>query len=88
MMKLKKLIHKIILSFCLGIIRFYQLFLSPIKGHCCRFEPTCSDYAKEAFLLHGIRKGATLTLKRILKCHPWGGDGYDPVPINVIRKTK
>lgn len=68
------------MRFCLLLIRFYQLFLSPLKGHCCRFEPTCSDYAKEAFLLHGIRKGAILTFKRILKCHPWGGDGYDPVP--------
>lgn len=72
--------HKFVTNFCLLLIRFYQLFLSPLKGHCCRFEPTCSDYAKEAFLLHGIRKGAILTLKRILKCHPWGGAGYDPVP--------
>ena len=77
---MKKLIRNLAMRFCLLLIRFYQLFLSPLKGHCCRFEPTCSDYAKEAFLLHGIRKGAILTFKRILKCHPWGGDGYDPVP--------
>ena len=77
-----------VLKICLCLIRGYQLFLSPIKGHCCRFEPTCSDYAKDAFLLHGIRKGATLTLKRILKCHPWGGYGYDPVPqiVNIREK--
>ena len=80
MMQMKKLMHKLAMCFCLLLIRFYHLFLSPLKGHCCRFEPTCSDYAKEAFLLHGIRKGAILTFKRILKCHPWGGDGYDPVP--------
>lgn len=77
---MKKLMRNFAMRFCLLLIRFYQLFLSPLKGHCCRFEPTCSDYAKEAFLLHGIRKGAILTFKRILKCHPWGGDGYDPVP--------
>ncbi len=77
---MKKLMRNLAMRFCLLLIRFYQLFLSPLKGHCCRFEPTCSDYAKEAFLLHGIRKGAILTFKRILKCHPWGGDGYDPVP--------
>lgn len=77
---MKTLMCKIAMKCCLLFIRFYQLFLSPIKGHCCRFVPTCSDYAKEAFLLHGIRKGAILTLKRILKCHPWGGEGYDPVP--------
>lgn len=87
-MWIKKQMHKLVTNFCLLLIRFYQLFLSPLKGHCCRFEPTCSDYAKEAFLLHGIRKGAILTLKRILKCHPWGGAGYDPVPKNNIREIK
>ncbi len=87
--KIKQLICKLVLVLCLTLIRLYQLFLSPIKGHCCRFEPTCSDYAKEAFLLHGVRKGAILTLKRILKCHPWGGEGYDPVPeVTLIRKIK
>ncbi len=89
MIKIKQLICNAILWLCLSLIRLYQLFLSPIKGHCCRFEPTCSDYAKEAFLLHGVRKGAILTLKRILKCHPWGGEGYDPVPeVSLIRKIK
>ena len=87
--KIKQLICKLVLVLCLTLIRLYQLFLSPIKGRCCRFEPTCSDYAKEAFLLHGVRKGAILTLKRILKCHPWGGEGYDPVPeVTLIRKIK
>ena len=81
--------RNLILYLCLFLIRCYQLLISPIKGHCCRFEPTCSDYAREAFLLHGIVKGAILTLKRILKCHPWGGSGYDPVPlVTKIRKVK
>ena len=73
-------LHKILLFFCLLLIRLYQLFLSPVKGSICRFQPSCSDYAKEAFLLHGVVKGGILTTKRILKCHPWGGSGYDPVP--------
>ena len=84
-----RLLHRLSLKICLIAIRGYQLFISPIKGHCCRFEPTCSDYAKEAFLLHGIIKGGILTFKRILKCNPWGPAGYDPVPLNTkIRKMK
>ncbi len=75
-----KFLNKILLFLCLFLIRFYQLFLSPVKGSICRFQPSCSDYAKEAFLLHGVLKGGILTTKRILKCHPWGGSGYDPVP--------
>ncbi len=73
-------LNKIALFLCLSLIRGYQLLISPIKGNICRFQPTCSDYAKEAFLLHGVLKGAILTGKRLLKCHPWGGSGYDPVP--------
>ena len=61
-------------------IRIYQICLSPLKKPCCRFYPSCSAYARDAFLLHGMAKGAMLSLKRILKCHPWGGSGYDPVP--------
>jgi len=80
-----KLLHKVLLFVCLGLIRLYQLLLSPIKGDICRFQPTCSDYAKEAFLLHGVVKGAILTAKRILKCHPWGGSGYDPVPKKISK---
>ncbi len=65
------------------LIRVYQIVLSPLKFPCCRYYPTCSQYARNAFLLHGVRKGAILTLKRILRCHPWGGYGYDPVPLPV-----
>lgn len=71
----------------LFLIRAYQIILSPFKTPCCRFTPTCSAYARQAFLLHGTYKGAILTAKRILKCHPWGGCGYDPVPeFNEKRK--
>ena len=62
------------------LVRLYQVCLSPFKAPCCRFTPTCSAYAREAFLLHGAVKGAMLSLRRICRCHPWGGSGYDPVP--------
>ncbi len=84
----KKCIRTGVLFFFLGLIRCYQLFVSPFKPCCCRYVPTCSAYAKEAFLLHGPIKGAMLTLKRILKCHPWGPYGYDPVPPCVNKKIK
>ncbi len=61
------------------MIKLYQWFLSPFLGTACRFQPTCSVYATEAIKLHGIIKGSWLALKRILRCNPWGGSGYDPV---------
>ena len=63
-----------------ALIRFYQICISPLKPSCCRFTPTCSQYALEAFRKYGPFKGFWLSLKRILRCHPWGGSGYDPVP--------
>ncbi len=63
-----------------GLVRFYQLVISPLLGPRCRFQPTCSHYAIEALQKHGGIKGGLLTAKRIAKCHPWGGFGYDPVP--------
>ena len=71
-----------------GLIKVYQLVLSPFKTPCCRFYPSCSEYARRAFLLHGSVKGAMLTAKRLLKCHPWGGSGYDPVPPVQNKKGK
>jgi putative membrane protein insertion efficiency factor len=62
------------------IIRLYQFVLSPFLMNSCRFTPTCSHYGLEAIQKHGAFKGAYLTMRRILKCHPWGGSGYDPVP--------
>ena len=63
-----------------GLIRGYQLFLSPVLPQSCRYEPSCSAYAMEAIGKHGPIRGGWLALKRILSCHPWGGHGYDPVP--------
>lgn len=61
-------------------IRFYQRFISPLTPPSCRFTPTCSQYAVEALRKHGPIKGLYLTVRRLLRCHPWGGHGYDPVP--------
>lgn len=58
----------------------YQRLISPFTPPSCRFQPTCSEYARQAILKHGPIKGTLLAIKRILKCHPWGGSGYDPVP--------
>ena len=60
--------------------RGYKLTLSPLIGQQCRFLPTCSDYGRDALIQHGPIKGGWLTLRRVCKCHPWGGSGYDPVP--------
>ena len=62
------------------LIKIYQLVISPILPPSCRFIPTCSHYSMEALKKHGLLKGGWLSLKRILRCHPWGGSGYDPVP--------
>ncbi len=62
------------------LIKFYQVCISPLKPATCRFTPTCSQYAVEAFRKYGPFKGFWLAAKRILRCHPWGGHGYDPVP--------
>ncbi|MBN8293025.1 membrane protein insertion efficiency factor YidD [Rhodobacter sp. NTK016B] len=61
-------------------VRAYRLLLSPWVGHGCRFQPTCSAYAMEALSMHGAVKGGWLTLRRLAACHPWGRQGYDPVP--------
>lgn len=64
----------------LGLIRGYQLFLSPLLGSNCRFYPTCSHYAHEAILKHGALKGMWLAVRRIGRCNPWHEGGVDPVP--------
>ncbi len=61
-------------------VRAYRLLLSPWVGHGCRFQPTCSVYALDALERHGAIRGGWLALRRILRCNPWGGSGYDPVP--------
>jgi uncharacterized protein len=62
------------------MIRGYQLLLSPVLGNNCRFDPTCSTYAIEAIRTHGLLRGTGLAMRRIGRCHPWGGAGHDPVP--------
>ncbi len=62
------------------LIKLYQWIISPWLGSKCRYTPTCSHYAIEALKKYGPIKGSWLTVKRIGKCHPWGGHGYDPVP--------
>ncbi len=66
--------------FLILLIRFYQRLVSPLFPPSCRYTPTCSRYGIEAIQQHGPWKGAWLTLMRLLRCHPWGGYGYDPVP--------
>jgi putative membrane protein insertion efficiency factor len=64
----------------IGLIRIYQLFISPMLGPSCRFYPSCSDYALEAVKIHGIFKGCFLAVHRVLRCHPGCEGGLDPVP--------
>lgn len=61
-------------------IHFYRYCISPMLPASCRFTPTCSQYALEALRKHGPIKGLWLAIRRIARCHPWGGSGYDPVP--------
>jgi uncharacterized protein len=64
----------------IALIRKYQKWISPLKGRTCRFYPTCSQYSLKAYELHGFWKGSALTIRRILKCHPFHPGGIDPVP--------
>ena len=66
--------------FLLAAIRFYRRNISPLRKPCCRFIPTCSEYALEAVEKYGPWKGSWLALRRLLKCHPFHKGGYDPVP--------
>ncbi|GAB4249315.1 MAG: membrane protein insertion efficiency factor YidD [Candidatus Methylacidiphilales bacterium] len=76
--------------FLVYLIRLYQVVSYPFKaatgGSCCRFTPTCSHYAIEALQTHGVFRGLPLILKRLGRCHPWGGWGYDPVPGTTWQK--
>ena len=62
------------------LLRVYQLGLSPLLGPRCRFHPSCSHYMHEAVAVHGALRGVWLGLRRLARCHPWGGHGFDPVP--------
>ncbi len=74
------MLSRFITRMLLGLIRVYQLTLSPWLGLACRYTPSCSAYAAEAIVRHGPLRGSWLATRRILRCHPWGGSGYDPVP--------
>ncbi|RYE13430.1 MAG: membrane protein insertion efficiency factor YidD [Sphingobacteriales bacterium] len=75
-----KVINKVFSTVFLLLIKAYQLIISPFLGSNCRYTPTCSHYGVEAITKYGPFKGGWLTLKRIGRCHPWGGHGHDPVP--------
>ena len=75
-----RIVEMILKWLLLTPIVFYQRCISPLTPASCRFTPTCSQYAREAIAKHGPFKGLYLALRRILRCHPWGGSGYDPVP--------
>jgi uncharacterized protein len=70
----------------LTVIGFYRKAISPFTPPACRFMPTCSAYAEEAVRRHGAGRGGWLALRRLLRCHPFGGSGYDPVPEDGPRR--
>ncbi len=72
--------RRFLVSLLVAPIRFYQRCVSPLLPPACRFTPTCSQYAVEALRKHGPVRGLYLAVRRVLRCHPWGGSGYDPVP--------
>ena len=78
-----KILHHFSILPVIVIIKAYQLLLSPILKTNCRYLPTCSEYSLESFRVHGLFKGFYLSSKRILRCHPFGKYGYDPVPKNT-----
>lgn len=80
MMKILYKVKKIPNYAAIMFITYYRACISPIFPGCCRFRPTCSEYALESFKKFGFKKGFILSIKRLSKCHPFGGKGYDPVP--------
>ena len=68
----------------IGLISFYQHALSPYWPGTCRYSPTCSYYAREAIERHGVMRGGWMAVVRLSRCHPWGGHGYDPVPVDPV----
>ena len=70
-----------------GLIAVYRYLISPFLGPNCRYTPSCSEYAQTAVMRFGVIKGGWIAIKRILICHPWGKDGYDPVPEKDLSKN-
>jgi uncharacterized protein len=79
-MNILKILKYFLIAPFLGLIRFYQYIISPWLPMACRHYPTCSVYSAEALKKHGLFKGLFLAVRRILRCHPWGTHGHDPVP--------
>ena len=79
-MKLLSALRSALAWLMLALIAFYRTCISPLTPAACRYTPTCSQYAQEAIRKYGPFKGGWLAFKRILRCNPWGGSGYDPVP--------
>jgi len=69
----------------LGLVWMYRVVVSPLLGANCRYQPTCSEYARIALQRHGAFRGSVLIARRMGRCHPWGGSGYDPVPDDIRR---
>ncbi len=80
MSALLKPVNALLSLLALGVIWTWRLFLSPFFGPACRYLPSCSEYGLLAVKQHGPWRGSWLALRRIARCHPWGGSGYDPVP--------
>ena len=73
------MIKNICTKFVINLINIYKYLISPLLGNNCRFLPTCSEYTKESIIKFGLFRGIWLGLKRMVKCHPWGKGGYDPI---------
>ena len=83
---IKRYLNNFLITLLIFIFKAYQFFLSPILKANCRYLPTCSEYSIIAFKKYGLVKGFYYSLKRILKCHPFGGSGYDPVPKKINKE--
>ena len=83
---IKRYLNNFLITLLIFIIKAYQFFLSPILKANCRYLPSCSEYSIIAFKKYGLVKGFYYSLKRILKCHPFGGSGYDPVPKKINKE--
>ena len=80
MKQLWHIVKEVLAKAMLALIAFYRTCISPLTPPACRYTPTCSQYAQEAIKKYGPFRGGWLALRRILRCHPFGGSGYDPVP--------